>query len=87
MTNFKNCEILMRAGDQKPEYQLEWPNAGGEHPKIPVCLGENPVPVLGGPAVTKRHQAHYIQVNCTLKLRSKATSDVYCKLFRGPTSI
>jgi len=26
MTNFKICEILMRAGDQKPEYQLEWPN-------------------------------------------------------------
>jgi len=25
MTNFKICEILMRAGDQKPEYQLEWP--------------------------------------------------------------
>jgi len=25
MTNFKICEILMQAGDQKPEYQSEWP--------------------------------------------------------------
>jgi len=25
MTNFKISEILMQAGDQKPEYQLEWP--------------------------------------------------------------
>jgi len=28
-----------------------------------------------------------IQVNCVLKLRRTATSDVHCKLFRGPTLI
>ena len=46
-------------------------NAGGEHPRILLCLGETPVPVLGGPAATKRHQAHYsgqLHVESMLKL-------------------